>query len=123
MERQDAETAAFTVQGGCIHGSPSICMGNAFFVLGAKWAEIGFRSTKNGSDLHLKCSRMCDSGVKGHQVNWRATSLNMPAWTDPPDGDLGGFGQSDGALEARVDLAHLHGSFQADHLEPTVAEI
>lgn len=25
--------AVFTVQGGCIHGSPSICIGNAFFVL------------------------------------------------------------------------------------------
>lgn len=33
-----------------------------------------------------------------------------------PDGDLGGLGQSHGALEARVDLPHLHGSFQADHL-------
>lgn len=47
----------------------------------------------------------------------------MPAWIDPPDGDLGGFGESHGALEARVYLSHLHGSFQADHLEPTVAEI
>lgn len=47
----------------------------------------------------------------------------MLAWMDPPDGDLGGFGESHGALEPRINLSHLHGSFQADHLEPTVAEI
>lgn len=47
----------------------------------------------------------------------------MPAWIGPPDGNLGGFGESDGALEARIYLSHLHGSFQANHLEPTVAEI
>lgn len=41
----------------------------------------------------------------------------------PPDGDLGGLGEPDGALQARVNLSHLHGSFQAHHLEPTVAQI
>lgn len=30
----------FTVHGGCIHGSPSICIGNAFFVLGVKHRGI-----------------------------------------------------------------------------------
>lgn len=40
-----------------------------------------------------------------------------------PDGDLGGFGQPHGALEAGVDLTHLHGAFKADHLQPTVTQI
>lgn len=47
-----------TVHGGCIHGSPSICIGNAFLVLGVKWAEITFENTNNGSNVHFKDSCM-----------------------------------------------------------------
>lgn len=43
-------------------------------------------------------------------------------WT-LPDGDLGGFGKPHSALEAGVDLTHFHGSFKADHLQPTVTQI
>lgn len=43
-------------------------------------------------------------------------------WT-LPDGDLGGFGKPHSALEAGVDLTHFHGSFEADHLQPTVTQI
>lgn len=42
----------FTVQGGCIHGSPSICIGNAFFVLGEKGEGSGNKI--NGPNVKLK---------------------------------------------------------------------
>lgn len=40
-----------------------------------------------------------------------------------PDGDLGCFSKPHGALEARVNLSHLHGSLEANHLQSTVTKI
>lgn len=52
------------------------------------------------------------------------TCLNVsPQQFTPPDGDLGCFSKPHSALEARVNLSHLHGSFKANHLQSTVTKI
>lgn len=41
-----------------------------------------------------------------------------------PDGNVGGLCQSvPGALQSSVDLSHLHGSFQSNHLQTLIAHI
>lgn len=133
----------FTVQGGCIHGSPSICIGNAFFVLG-KYKGRGQITEAGGGGVHccvrLKYQRrvcMQNDCYVNKQISiiprWqsksntavqRVTCLNVsPQQFTSPDGDLGCFSKPHGALEARVNLSHLHGSFKANHLQSTVTKI
>lgn len=129
----------FTVQGGCIHGSPSICIGSAFFVLGKYKVGSNHRSMGDYC-VRLKFQRrvcMQNDCYVNKQISiiprWQSksntavqsvTCLNAsPQQFTSPDGDLGCFSKPHGALEARVNLSHLHGSFKANHLQSTVTKI
>lgn len=65
-----------------------------------------------------------DGKSKSNTAVQSVTCLNVsPQQFTSPDSDLGCFSKPHGALEARVNLSHLHGSFKADHLQSTVTKI
>lgn len=122
----------FTVQGGCIHGSPSICIGNAFFVLRVKQREVHkmnqaanlWFQNKGRSRAVWKDQLLTVTNLRKVQMVSRTeTCQNVSRWLSIPDGDLGSFCEPHSTFEAGIDLSHFHGSFKANHLQPTITEI
>lgn len=133
-----------TVHGGCIQGSPSICMGRAFTVL-----HTGEEKIKLNTLDYLYCPWTPDEPE--HAWNsWQHNAIQnnlfnifyslglflkllMRSWyichprggeSTQPDGNSGSLCQPvPSTLQTCVDLSHLDDSFQPHHLQTLVAHI